>query len=298
MSRLRLLLAGSAALSLLAACGEGAKNDAAAPADEPVAATDAPPVATAGADETVHDGGAEQLPEDPIPATEGPPETPAPAAEKASFPHGGVGDLLPGSGSGYADRTDWSPQMCWPMEEVGFPNSQVYNAGGSKGPSGKGQCDKTNYDFPWRDNFCESRGASNPACGSATGHQGQDIRPKTCEKNKHWAVAAEDGVVTDIGSYTVTLTASTPPYRIYRYLHMNMPALPVKEGQAVKKGQRLGQVSNYFGSTPTTIHLHFEMRVAAAEQTSDGKSLAARAFVPPYSSLVKAYERKLAGGTC
>ncbi len=250
-------------------------------------------------EEPVGDGGAEQLPDEALPDTPVepvPPEAPPPAA---GFDHHPPGALLPGSGSGYLDRTAWSPDMCFPLEEAAYPNSQVYGPGGGMGPKDKpSQCDPLNYSLPWRDNFCESRGYASPTCANGKGHQGQDIRPATCKKAVHWAVAAEDGIVTDIGSYTVTLTGAAAPHRVYRYLHLAMSGLAVSEGMAVTRGQRIGKVSNDFGGTPTTIHMHFEIRAGVAGTTTDGKPVVLHTFLPPYLSLVKAYERKLGGQGC
>src|SRR3989338_5546342 len=185
-----------------------------------------------------------------------PPPRAAPAPdvpEPVTFDHHPAGDLIAKSGSGYLDRTVWSPQMCFPFEEAAFANSQVYGPGGGMGPADKpSQCDPSNYSLPWRDNFCESRGYSSPLCANGKGHQGQDIRPATCKKDIHWVVAAEDGVITDIGTYTVTLTGSAAPHRVYRYLHMRMTQLAVGEGAVVQAGDRLGKASNDFGGTPTT----------------------------------------------
>lgn len=251
--------------------------------------------------EPVGDGGAEQLPDEPLPAE---PEEPAPSPtpdvpEVVSFDHHPAGDLIPKSGSGYLDRTVWSPDMCFPFEEAAYANSQVYGPGGGMGPPAKpSQCDASNYSLPWRDNFCESRGYASPLCANGKGHQGQDIRPATCKKSIHWVVAAEDGVITDIGTYTVTLTASAAPHRVYRYLHMRMPELAVAEGAVVSRGDRLGKASNDFGGTPTTIHMHFELRAGVSGTSTDGKAVMVHTFLPPYLSLVKAYERKLAGGVC
>jgi murein DD-endopeptidase MepM/ murein hydrolase activator NlpD len=97
-------------------------------------------------------------------------------------------------------------------------------------------------------------------------------------KGKYWGVAAEDGVISDIGTYTVTLQAKGTRYR---YLHMQMSKLAVKVGQAVNRGDHLGLVSNDFGDTSTTVHLHFEML-----QNLSGKGWV---HVPPYQSLVVAY---------
>jgi murein DD-endopeptidase MepM/ murein hydrolase activator NlpD len=246
------------------------------------------------------DGGAEQTPGEPIPPVAEPPVQPAtpPAPSPATFDHGPPGAIPTGQGKGYLDRTVWSPNMCWPLEEAAFANSQVYGHGGGLGPVGTSQCDSANYSLPWRDNFCEARSRDTPLCAGGAGHQGQDIRPATCKKNLHWAVAAEKGVITDIGTYTVTLTASAAPHRTYRYLHMQMTTLAVREGDAVAVGQKLGKVANDFGGTPTTIHLHFEMRAGVAGVTTDGKAVVLHTFLPPYMSLAEAYQRKLNGTAC
>jgi len=72
----------------------------------------------------------------------------------------------------------------------------------------------------------------------------------------------------------------------------------VKEGDKVAIGQKLGKVSNDFGGTPTTIHLHFELRAGVTGTTSDGKAVALQTFLPPYLSLAEAYQRKLDGKPC
>ena len=247
------------------------------------------------------DGGAEQTPSEPIPPAPGPPVQPdtPPSPSPATFDHGAPGAIPAGQGHGYLDRTVWAPAMCWPLKDAAFANSQVYGHGGGMGPGGTAQCDTVNYSLPWHDTFCEARSRDNPLCaGGGTGHQGQDIRPGSCKKNLHWAVAAEKGVVTDIGSYSVTLVSSAAPHRTYRYLHMQMAALAVKEGDTVVAGQKLGRVANDFGGTPTTIHLHFEMRAGVSGVTTDGKAVVLHTFLPPYMSLAEAYQRKLNGGSC
>ena len=213
------------------------------------------------------------------------------------FPHHPAGELISSSGSGYTDRSNWAPGICFPLVDKAYANSQVYRPGGTNGGGG-GQCDSSNYSYPWQDNFCETRSWNNVVCASGQGHQGQDIRPETCVKNKYWAVATEDGVITQVGSYTVALTGNGSPHRIYRYLHMQSASLKVALGDHVVRGQKLGLVSNNMGDTATTIHLHFEIRVAQAEAMSDGTLLAASSFVPPYTALVDAYQRKLAGPDC
>jgi murein DD-endopeptidase MepM/ murein hydrolase activator NlpD len=211
-----------------------------------------------------------------------------PAGATVSFDPPGA--LVPGSGTGLADSTVYAPGIRFPLEEApAYPNSQVYGAGGLHGPAG-GQCASANYSYPWRDNFCETRSSSQiaPLCPAGFGHQGQDIRPRSCEKSVHWAVAAEDGQITNIGIYTVTLLGDSGTQ--YRYMHMNMSALAVGFGDRVTMGQRLGMVSNDFGGTPTTIHLHFEIR-----QNVELNGETVFTFVPPYPTLVDAYERLLQG---
>lgn len=201
----------------------------------------------------------------------------APSAA-AQFTYLPAGDLPSGSGQGLADDTVYAPGMRFPMEEgPAYANSQVYNPGGYLGPPG-GQCDAFNYSYPWRDNYCEIRQWDMPLCPSGTGHQGQDIRAATCEKNVHWIVAATDGTITNVGSYSVYLTA--PDGTRYDYLHMGN--VQVSVGQDVQRGDRLGMVSNEFGGTATTIHLHFNIR-----QFVEGLG---NVYVPPYPSLVASYQ--------
>jgi len=223
------------------------------------------------------------------------------------FPHDPATQLISGSGSGYNDTSNWAPGICFPLAQTpDYANSQVYSPGGDHYPTASAsnhgvQCDATNYSYPWHDNFCETRTQwTNPVCVAGTGHQGQDIRPTTCKANTYWAVATEDGVITQVGSYTVALTGSGSPHRIYRYLHMQKSTLRVAVGDHVVRGQKLGLVSNNLGVSNgvqqyTTIHLHFEVRIAQAETMADGTQLTANAFVPPYTALVDAYQRKLAG---
>lgn len=199
------------------------------------------------------------------------------------------GDLVSGSGEGRVDDTIYAPGIRFPLENApSYPNSQVYGVGGSQGPSG-GQCNEANYSYPWRDNYCESRSWTMPLCPAGRGHQGVDIRPATCEKSVYFAVAVEDGVISGIGSYSVTLIGDSGT--IYRYLHLDMSQLSVSIGDDVTRGQRIGLVSNDFAGTPTTIHLHFDMRQAVTLE--DGDSIIT--YVPPYASLVPAYEDLLRG---
>ena len=230
-----------------------------------------------------------ERPADAPPVT--PPVAPPPIAEPTpiTWPHEAGGVLVPGSGSGATDPTIWAPGMRFPMETgPAYANSQVYGYGGYKAPGPGGQCDSRNYAYPWHDNFCETRGWPNGMCPAGKGHQGQDIRPATCVKKIHWVVAAEAGVVTTIGSYSVFIRGDSG--RIYRYLHMDRAQLVtiISEGQRVTRGQHIGRVSDEFGGSATTIHLHFEIK---APVTAGGTT--AVVFVPGYSSLEDAYERLL-----
>jgi murein DD-endopeptidase MepM/ murein hydrolase activator NlpD len=208
------------------------------------------------------------------------------AAEAQQFKD--PGDLIPGSGRGVRDNTINYPTMRFPLERgPAYANSQVYNPGGMHGGGG-GQCEGSNYNYPWRDNFCETRSRATPRCPSARGHQGQDIRPATCRADTHWAVAAADGVIVNVGSYSVTL--QTPAGTMFRYLHLNMVRLNVRLLDRVRRGQRIGYVSNHFGGTPTTIHLHFEIL-----DTVTSGSRRATVFMPPYADLVHSYKKLLAG---
>jgi murein DD-endopeptidase MepM/ murein hydrolase activator NlpD len=203
------------------------------------------------------------------------------------------GDLPANTGTGNADLTVYAPNMRFPIEEApAYANSQVYGHGGVFGPGGR-ECDMPNFSYPWRDTFCEKR--SNPqvarACPQISPvHQGVDIRAKTCERNKHWAVAVEDGIVVSIGSYSLYLVGSETGIK-YTYLHMEPSSLQVATHNFVKKGQRLGRVSNVMPPDRTTTHLHFEIQLPS----SNGFN-----FASPYMSLVMAYQRLLAessGGT-
>jgi murein DD-endopeptidase MepM/ murein hydrolase activator NlpD len=192
------------------------------------------------------------------------------------------GELQPGSGKGRHDSTIYFPQMRFPLESgPAFANSQVYRAGGMYGPAGD-QCSSANYSYPWRDIYCEKRSWAMALCPDGKGHQGQDIRPATCKKDTHWAVAADDGVIANVGTYSVTLQAANGV--LYRYLHLNIGDLAVEELDHVKKGDRIGKVSNWFGDTTTTIHLHFDIKGTIQV---NGRSLVT--YLPPYTSLVASY---------
>ena len=199
-------------------------------------------------------------------------------ARAQDFSYAPPGELVAGSGSGRVDNNVYAPGMRFPIEAApAFANSQVWGVGGSQGPGGS-QCDDANFSYPWHDNYCETRSWDMPLCPSGTGHQGQDIRAATCDKNVHWVVASEAGTVTNVGSYSVYITAADGTR--YDYLHMG--SVQVSVGQDVQKGEKIGKVSNEFGGTPTSVHLHFNLR---QEVMGLGN-----VYVPPYLSLVTSYQ--------
>lgn len=202
----------------------------------------------------------------------------APAPANAGPFYLPAGDLVPGSGEGAADETVYAPGMRYPIQDApSYPNSQVWGAGGSEGPGG-GQCDAVNFSYPWRDNYCETRSWDMPLCPAGVGHQGQDIRAATCDALTHPIVSAAAGTVTNIGSYSVYVTA--PDGTRFDYLHGGNIA--VSDREQLERGDMIGLVSNQFGGTPTTVHLHFNI-----QQDVAGVGLV---FVSPYMSLVRAYE--------
>jgi hypothetical protein len=230
----------------------------------------------------------------PIPEPERPEPTPTPTAP--SFFYYPPGKLEAKSGTGSLEIAALVPDMQFPIKDApSFPQSQVYRYGG--GVKGGDQCDARNFTAPWRDNYCETRTTTNttPWCPAKGVHLGQDIRvgtPEGCvaerkakaaDRTRYAVVAVEDGVISNVGSYSITLRADSGG-RIYRYLHLNMAKLKVATGQKVKKGDLVGYVSNDFGGTPTTLHLHFEIKLNTAENGWQ--------YAPPYASLVAAYQRR------
>ncbi|HEB63466.1 MAG TPA: M23 family metallopeptidase [Gammaproteobacteria bacterium] len=169
--------------------------------------------------------------------------------------------------------------MRFPLEKApAYINSQQWGVGGIYGPRGS-QCDIRNYSYPWRDNFCETRSWDVQLCPTGKGHQGVDIRGATCTKSSYGVVAVENGAIFRIGTYSVWHRGDSG--MVHRYLHMD--SVKVKIGDIVRKGQLLGMVSNVMDGVPTTVHLHYDMK------HSD------HLYVPPYMSLVKAYQTLLEG---
>jgi len=203
---------------------------------------------------------------------------------RAQFTYRPAGELVTGSGRGRMDSVVYAPGIRFPIETgPAFANSQVWGVGGSNGPSGS-QCDARNFSYPWHDNYCETRSWVMPMCPAGVGHQGQDIRASDCRAGVHNVVAVTDGTITNIGTYSVYLTAADGTR--FDYLHMSNVAVTV--GQSVRRGQVIGRVSNQFGGTPTTVHLHFNIR----KNVSGFGSV----YAPTYMSLIQAYQTLIGGG--
>jgi murein DD-endopeptidase MepM/ murein hydrolase activator NlpD len=236
-------------------------------------------------------------PAPPVPPTPpSPPRPPPPPPPAANlFSYFAPGDLKPGSGTGTRDTTVFAPGIAFPIAAPfpAFLNSQTNNPGG--GAVGGDQCNPVNYSYPWRDTFCEFRSADRGSfnCSTRQIHQGVDIRggdaancraqraQSPAAHNSVPVVAVDDGTIAYIGRFSVDIRSGP---RVYRYLHLNPNNLQVALGDTVTKGQRIGYLSNAFGGSPTTLHLHFEIR-----QNMEGKGFT---WVSPYTSLVEAYQRR------
>lgn len=161
--------------------------------------------------------------------------------------------------NGNTDPKVFAPGIRFPIETgPAYANSQIFGIGGNgwsgnkPKQSSKGWKDPANYAYPWWDNYCEIRGWDMPMCPTGEGHQGQDIRPADPDNDKHWVVANVDGTITNAyeaaADYLVELTGADGT--AYQYLHMS--SVSVTDGQKVKKGDRVGKVSNKFiGGAPS-----------------------------------------------
>ncbi len=215
----------------------------------------------------------------------------------AVFSYLPVGDLLPESGPGFVDDTVYRDDIAFPTADRAYLNSQVYRYGGFYGSVNGmegGQCNAANFAYPWQDTFCEKRSREQALCPGG-GHEGVDIRPASCAKETHTAIAVEDARVVDVRRHWVTL--QTADGTLYNYLHLDMGNLDVSFGDSVAKGDPIGVISNDFyksdgTSVATTIHLHFEMYENYV--ATDGEE-PLFTKVNPYLTLVAAYDRKLRG---
>jgi hypothetical protein len=159
-----------------------------------------------------------------------------------------------------------------------------------------------NFNYPWRDNFCELRDFLVGQCPGGYGHQGEDIRPANCVLNnaeadrclpyQHDVAAVHDGILRrmagDLGVYIVVNSASE--HVRFRYLHMNpkfMDAAGLLNGRQVSEGEIIGKVADWGDyENGTSYHIHFNMQVF---------SKVGWVWVSPYMTLVAAYERLIGG---
>ena len=247
-----------------------------------------------------------------------------PEAISDSFTYTAPGQIIQNSGvrgnGGRADYTVYA-NIQFPLAQApAFANSQSFlnwgdcdHTGRTSAPQTKGatyRCrvndrplvfDESaveNRSYPWRDNFCEHRWFFVTQCPGGMGHQGQDIRPVTCQLRNDGAdrclpyqdsvVAVRDGVIyRPPGREALYLIVNAPGEHVrFRYLHMNPKILDndgMMSGRVVHQGEVIGKVGNYDKrENGTTYHLHFDAQVL----TQDGWL-----FVNPYMTLVTAYER-------
>lgn len=288
------LLAASA-LALLSACGPaGQGNGSGAPETTPP-----PPQAT-----TV--GG---------PTVEPSPLSAAPAPE---IPHGPPGELLSRTVADFVDG--YAPQagvvaagMRFPLHRgPAFANSQAFGPGGSGvryrqadgqrilyPPVGGRESDAANFDYPWRDNFCEVRNKKNGFCPAGEGHQGQDVRAASRDIGKYCIVAPERAKVMGIGSTNLVHLYGLESGLGFSLMHMDAKAglMPgVEKGAILERGAPIARVANIMGDCPatrsdcTTTHLHFEIWTGAYQAVTN------RGERPhsPYTSLIEAYRDLIA----
>ncbi|HYZ47643.1 MAG TPA: M23 family metallopeptidase, partial [Sphingomonas sp.] len=215
-----------------------------------------------------------------------------PLAASTDFSYRPSGDIVANSGHRkQGGRTDLAVylQIRFPLQKPpAFVHSQSFGGRGDQ--------------YPWQDNFCETRSFEVGQCGGGYGHQGQDIRPApcppgdeggaACDPRRQAVVAVRDGVVIrSPRQQAVTLQVNTRTEHIrFRYMHMNpssMDADGLLNGRRVAEGEKIGVVSNYLDHpNGTSRHLHFDVQVF----TRNGWL-----WVNPYTTLVSVYERLIRG---
>ncbi len=251
-----------------------------------------------------------------------------PSNASPDFTYHRPGEIITNSGyrgqTGVTDYTVYS-RIRFPIERApAFANSQsfmnwgdCYRTGRVSWSSTKGdeyhckrndkplvfdESAKENYSYPWQDNFCETRDFEVGQCANGMGHQGQDIRPSSCQMRNAEAdrclpdifptVAVRDGVlIRSPTQQAVYLLVNAPGEHIrFRYIHMNpanLDADGVVHGRRVKEGEQIGVVSNFQDRVGgTTSHLHFDTQVF----TRNGWL-----WVNPYTTLISSYERLIGG---
>ncbi len=256
----------------------------------------------------------------PVPSPAGSPAADRPANLSSSFAYYPTGQLISGTGArhqgGHPEHTVFS-KIRFPLAEAPAQTySQLFmNVGDCTEAVGDSQTTKRHGApfqcpaaarvaaagrsvYPWRDNFCETRGFMVGQCPSGIGHQGEDIVPvdcrmssqdtDRCDRKEHSIVAVRDGtVLRGRGQEGLIIVVNGPNEHLrFRYLHMNPKLIDddgFLSGRVVREGETIGKVGNYSGrEAGTSYHLHFDMQVP----TKDGWIL-----VNPYMTLVLAYER-------
>ncbi len=235
--------------------------------------------------------------------------TNATAGEIVVFRYHAPGALLGAGESGVTDRKVHLPDLTFPVEfdatkHIVVLNSQMYNPGGAchwgtcrydDGKEGN-RCAQSNYDYPWRDTFCEKAGRTyaTAGCPDNRGHQGLDIRmpsilkgpkDKQCKSGSWYAVAAVDAQIAAVTGAVVRLVDSNG--RTYIYRHLDPKSLThLHDRSSVNRGDRIGVISGYDNpgrALYTPPHLHLEIT----------KPTERSAYVPSYSSMIVAYRKRL-----
>ncbi|GJL93673.1 MAG: hypothetical protein DHS20C05_00780 [Hyphococcus sp.] len=236
---------------------------------------------------------------DPVPVPDPTPELPHdPPGKLLRLQPDDRGTARNNGKSGITDPSVVAPLMRFPIDRgPAFLNSQIFMFGGGGYNYGGGEVydnpnvgqenDARNFDYPWKDNFCEVRTRGNGLCAAGVGHHGQDIRPGTCDNGEFLAVAPEDGFIRRIGS-THLVEIYGDSGLVYKFLHIDRPLQPgIVKNARVTKGQPIGKISNKTGATSrsTTVHLHFEIW----HGTASGGVNTGAGPLPPYTSLVESY---------
>jgi hypothetical protein len=211
--------------------------------------------------------------------------------------------------AGVTSRTVHLPKLTFPVEfdiakQIVVLNSQMYNPGGAchwgscnwdEGHEGN-RCAASNYQYPWRDTFCEKAGRtySTSGCPGNRGHQGLDIRmpsvisgdrSQQCRPGAWYAVAVTDArILSVIGAVVKLIDADG---RIFVYRHLDPKSLGhLIRSKPIAAGARIGLISGFDNPgrklyTPPHLHLEVVRATARAE------------FLPTYTSAIVAYRQKV-----
>jgi hypothetical protein len=247
---------------------------------------------------------------------------------KSDFTYYGPGDLIPNSGwKKMPGRVDYHvyAEMRFPIANAPayvksqsfMPWGDCYRSGHSGRLGRKGsqyscrvngiplvfdESSAVNFNYPWRDNFCELRDFIVGQCPGGYGHQGEDIRPANCVLNnegadrcepyQHTVAAVRDGTIwRTAGNLAAYIVVNTKNDLVrFRYLHLNPKFMDddgVLSGREVSQGEIIGKVATWGDfENGTSYHMHFNMQVF----TKVGW-----VWVNPYMTLVLAYGRMIGG---